>query len=75
MDDEIRQVMASVFRVPVEMISSSTTPDTLPEWSSLRHVQLVSELEKYFQVAISEPESIRLMSFGRIRELILKKRS
>jgi len=61
------KVMAEVLEVEITSINDDSSPDTMDEWDSLAHVQLVLALEKEFEIKISPEEGIEyLTEFGEI---------
>jgi len=46
--DSIRQIAGDVFKVPVEGVSLSSSPDTIESWDSMHHLELVLALEQEF---------------------------
>lgn len=73
-DATIQQIMADVFNIPAEEITEESSQDTIEEWDSLKHLDLVVTLEEEFNVSIPVEEigtmvSFKLVSFI-IKELI-----
>lgn len=73
-DVTIRQIMADVFNIPAEEITEQSSQDTIEEWDSLKHLDLVVALEEEFAISIPVEEigtmvSFKLVSFI-IKELI-----
>lgn len=73
-DATIQQIMADVFNIPAEEITEESSQDTIEEWDSLKHLDLVVALEEEFNVSIPVEEigtmvSFKLVSFI-IKELI-----
>ena len=63
----LAEVFALVFGRP---IPAEATRKDVPEWDSLKHMQLVFEVEEQFGLQFSEEEIPRLDSMGRFSELI-----
>lgn len=55
--EQVRQIAADIFNVPIDQIQPATSPDTLSQWDSLQHVNLVIALEQVFGVQFT-PEQI-----------------
>jgi acyl carrier protein len=68
MRERIKQIMARVLKTEVSDAASQTN---CTEWDSLRHLNLVVELELEFDVSF-EPEEIALMKDINAIETILK---
>ena len=59
--DQIRQIAADVFGEPMSKIQLQSSPQTLQNWDSLAHLNLVLALEESFQCEIA-PEESELMT-------------
>ena len=51
-------IVADVMEVDASEINDESSPDTIDQWDSLSHVQLVLQLEKAFGIKISPEEGI-----------------
>lgn len=71
--EKCTKVMSKVFEVDASRINDETSPDSLPQWDSLGHVQMVLGLEKMFSIKISPEEGIDLETFKMIVDCIEKK--
>lgn len=54
--------MASSFGVDVAGLSIEASPDTVPAWTSLSHLQLVLALESEFNVTFSDNDVTDMLS-------------
>ena len=70
MRERIKQVMASVFLVAVEDVPDGSAVEALPEWDSLRHIELMLALEAEFEIRIPADVWLQLESFERIEEFL-----
>jgi acyl carrier protein len=59
--DQIRQIAADVFDEPIGKIQLQSSPQTLQNWDSLAHLNLILALEESFQCEIT-PEESELMT-------------
>ena len=69
-DERLREVVASVLGVETEELSDSDSPESLPSWDSVAHIQLVVAIEAEFGIEFSPEEIGELSSLGEIRERI-----
>lgn len=61
------KVMAEIMEVEMTSIKDDSNPDTVEQWDSLAHVQIVLGLEKEFGIKISPEEGIEhLTGFAEI---------
>lgn len=54
MRNDIKLVMAKVFRMKIEEIPDSAAAGTLAPWTSLKHVELILHIEKKFGVRFDD---------------------
>ena len=70
MRERVRQVFAGLWAVPVSEIPEDATPETLAGWDSLRHLELMLELEMTFGVRIPTDLVPELVSIGDIEDAL-----
>ena len=73
MEQKIKDVMASVFKVDLSDIHEDASPDSLENWDSLGHMNLVVALEEEFNITFQEDEIIEMLNYKLIREIIKNK--
>jgi acyl carrier protein len=66
----VHRVVSAVLGVPVEQIGEQTSPDTVPTWDSMQHLQLVLALEQEFAVALEVEEIEAMQRVGAIVRLL-----
>lgn len=71
--EQIRSVVADILGVDAARIGIESSPDSIPEWTSLAHVNLVLTLESEFGVAFSPEEVLELTSLVAIERLVRPK--
>lgn len=67
LDERLKKVMSAVFEVPAEKINEDSSSDTIDNWDSLRHLNLILALEEEFEVEIPDEEVGNLMNFKLIK--------
>ena len=71
MKDKVIKIMKDVLET--EDISLNTSQDNCKNWNSLRHLNLVSELEDEFDVEFEPEEIAEMHSVNNIIEIIKEK--
>jgi len=74
MEEKIKNVMASVFMCDVSTITADSSQDTIVEWDSLRHMNLIVALEEEFSIVFSEDEMVEMLSFKIIFDILKSKK-
>lgn len=67
---KLRQIMSTVFDVPIEDIIEDASTDTIENWDSLRHLNLILALEEEFAITIPDEEVGNLVNYKLI-ELVI----
>ena len=70
MHDRLREVIADVFGVAPADVPADASPDTIPEWDSLHHLELMLALELEFGVKVGTEDVPDLLSVDAIEEFL-----
>jgi acyl carrier protein len=69
-DEELLKALNEVFIKTLDneriVLSSETTARDIEEWDSLRHIQLIVAMEKYFRIRFTSREIQRWKNVGEI---------
>ena len=71
--EEIRVMASDLFGVPVEQITAASSPQTLENWDSIQHLNLVLAVEEKFSVQLSPEEIEEMKSVGETARLVESK--
>ncbi|MCX7735826.1 MAG: acyl carrier protein [Candidatus Kapabacteria bacterium] len=71
MEEQIKKIMSEVFLYPLEKITDSTSRNDVTNWDSLRHVQLILELEANFGLKFKPTEISDMNTFEKIKNYII----
>jgi acyl carrier protein len=66
----LRDILAQVLGTPADRIGPGFSAESAPEWTSLNHLMLISQLESEFGVFFTNQEVQQLTSFDRIAAAI-----
>lgn len=69
MSKEVFKVVASIMGVPVESVSESSSPETLVNWDSLRHMKLILAVEESLGVEFNDDD---IVSIKDVRGLVAR---
>ena len=72
--EECKKVFSKVMSFPIKKINDKSSAESVENWDSLTHVQLVTALEKKFKIKISAEEGIdALNNFKQLVSFVEKK--
>ena len=69
----ILKIVSQVMEVPLEQLNKESSPDTIENWESLKHMNLVLALEEEFDVSFSDIEIVEMLSVEIIAETLKEK--
>jgi acyl carrier protein len=73
--DELKQVIAATFQIPIDSIPDDGSNETVENWDSLGQINLIMALEKQFKVSFTLEEILEMRDIPTIRRLIAEKKS
>jgi len=62
------EIVSRVMNIPIEKISDSSGPDSIPEWDSFNMFVLLAEIEKEFGINFSLEETLEIKTVGDFRK-------
>ena len=68
MSKTLFQIVSEVMIIPLEKISDSSGPESIPEWDSFNMFVLLAEIEKEFNVNFSLEETLQIKTVGDFRK-------
>ena len=66
-------LIASVLSIDINRLEHKTTINDIASWDSMKHLEIIIQLEQVFNITINEGEVVGLISLGKIIELVKKK--
>ena len=71
--DGVQDIFRDIFDEDDMVIEDKTTSDDVEEWDSLNHINLVSAIEKEFEIRFALGELMELKDVGAMIDLMVKK--
>ena len=73
--EQVRNIASDIFGVRADKITAESSPETIENWDSMQHLNLVLAVEEKFGVQL-EPEDIEKMkNIGAVAALVEKLQS
>lgn len=69
----LEDVFAKVFEQPADSFTNESSQQNVLEWTSLRNVTLLVEIERAFKIRFSNAEMTTMRTMGDIRGALTKK--
>ncbi|WP_352400054.1 acyl carrier protein [Anaerotignum sp.] len=62
-EEILKSLIADIFGVDDKSINEDTSIDTVDEWDSIKHLNLILALESEFDVTFSEQETVEILNY------------
>jgi len=69
-EEKLKQVLADIFNIDVSTIDDLTSVDTVEEWDSLKHLNLVLALEQEFDITLSVEQTVEILNYPLIKAIL-----
>ena len=70
----LHSIFTDVFRLKSGAAIEDWTMDTVAEWDSLRHMDLIGSIEQQHDIELTFDEIVEMRSFDAIRKILTDKR-
>ena len=71
--DKLEEIIAKIFELEPSQIKKEMTPADIETWDSLSQLNLISAIEKEFQIKLEIDEIFTVMKIGDLYNLLSKK--
>ena len=70
-EQKIKAIMASVFKIDVNEITEDTSADNIAQWTSLEHVDFTLNLQKEFDIEFTDSQIVEeLLSYKTVVQTV-----
>lgn len=70
----LKNTVAGVLGVNIDEINDESSMDSLHQWDSVKHLNLVLAIEEVFGVSLTEEQSLEMLSFPLIKLVLSEHR-
>lgn len=70
---KIDKIISDIFKIPIDEVTDDLGPKTTKAWTSLKHFQLITSLEKIFQVRFQKKEIRALKTIKDVKIILQEK--
>ena len=71
--DQVRRIAADIFNMPLEQMAAESSPDSVENWDSLQHLNLVLALEQNFGLVFAPEEIEQMLNIKLVVTLVQEK--
>lgn len=66
-------IVAQVFGVELREINDESSPETIEDWDSLGHLNLVMELEAIYRLELSTDEALEIVDVASLKRVLAER--
>jgi len=70
--DKIKAIFCEIIGISETDVDDSTSYNSCVAWDSLKHLQMVSELEDEFGIEFQMDDIIAMVNFAKVKEIVLE---
>lgn len=74
MSNKVFEIVARIMGVSLEAVTASSSPQTLENWDSLRHMKLILAIEESLDVQFNDEEIVKIRSVQDLLDSVSAKR-
>ena len=68
----IDELLSRVLKIPATRITDATTMKDVPEWDSLKHMELIVAIEQHYTITLTGDEIADMTSVGVIKSTLTR---
>jgi acyl carrier protein len=69
-EGKLREIFALLFQIDPGSLSDTSSPESIPAWTSLQHLNLVLALEEEFGISLTPEDATRMQNLKTVREVV-----
>ncbi|GAA0558241.1 acyl carrier protein [Chitinophaga japonensis] len=69
---QLQEIMAAALSVPVSSITDELEYQGIPEWDSVSHIYLITELEAAYNISIDTEDVLEMSSVPKVKAVLKK---
>ena len=63
MQDKIKEIIANILDIAMDLIDENSSPETIEKWDSLKHMNIIIALEEEFNIEFSDEDMLEMLNY------------
>lgn len=64
MENRIRKIMSNVFLINESDIKEDASPETISQWDSIGHLNLITSIEEEFDILFNQDQIVEMLNLN-----------
>ena len=71
-EQKLREIFAESLGIEVSQVTDDLTYNSIPEWDSIAHMALISEIDDQFDTMLDTDDVLDMSTFAKAKEILAK---
>lgn len=71
-EQKLREIFAESLGIEMSQVTEELTYNTIPEWDSIAHMALISEIDDQFDTMLDTDDVLDMSTFAKAKEILTK---
>lgn len=71
-EEKLRVIFAETLEIDESQVTDELTYNTIPEWDSIAHMALISEIDDTFDTMLDTDDVLDMSTFAKAKEILTK---
>ena len=71
-EQKLREIFAEALGIDESLVTDELTYNTIPEWDSIAHMALISEIDDQFDTMLDTDDVLDMSTFAKAKEILAK---
>lgn len=71
-EQKLREIFADALGIELDVVTNDLTYNTIPEWDSIAHMALISEIDDAFDTMLDTDDVLDMSTFAKAKEILTK---
>lgn len=71
-EQKLRKIFAESLGIDIEQVVDELTYNSIPEWDSIAHMALISEIDDQFDTMLDTDDVLDMSTFAKAKEILKK---
>ena len=74
-EERLKIIFSTVMSVSIDSVDADSSPSSVPSWTSLRHMNLISAVEEEFSISLDYAEVMIVVQYELLQQIVCQKAS
>jgi acyl carrier protein len=70
--EKLKRIFADALDIDIDIVTDDLQYNSIPEWDSVAHMALITELEEHFDIMLDTDDIIDMSSLEKAKSILIK---